>query len=114
MVVDLTDTIETSVALAQHDLQRRRVSITREFPEQTPYVKVDSVQIQQVLVNLIRNAIEALQGGTDEEPKISIIVKMGGGMVSVSSALVESTASIPPLAPSEWPKWLLVLEMLML
>lgn len=44
----------------------------------------DKVQIQQVLVNLMRNAIEAMQGSDRRELTVSAAVK--GGMVEVSIA----------------------------
>ena len=45
--------------LLQHDLQTNEVSVTTEFQGDIPEVHLDNTQLQQVLLNLVKNAIEA-------------------------------------------------------
>lgn len=50
--------------LLQFDLRHGQVVLKQDFTEPLPPVRVDTVQIEQVLVNLIRNAIEAMAGNS--------------------------------------------------
>lgn len=50
----------TSIALSLSDLQRNRVTLQSEFGEDLPPIVGDRVQLQQVILNLLRNASEAM------------------------------------------------------
>jgi len=58
--VDLNHAITDVIALAQGAIVKSRVSVQTRFAEQLPYVQVDRVQVQQVILNLILNAVEAM------------------------------------------------------
>jgi PAS domain S-box-containing protein len=60
IVADINELIRGVLELLQFDLRQGQVALQRCFTEPLPPVKVDSIQIEQVLVNLIRNAIEAM------------------------------------------------------
>jgi two-component system, LuxR family, sensor kinase FixL len=57
---DLNEVVAEVAALAAHDLRTQRVVLEFDLAGALPRVDVDRVQIQQVLLNLVRNAIEAL------------------------------------------------------
>jgi PAS domain S-box-containing protein len=58
--VDITEVIEEVLALAGHELQENRVLLECQLTKDLPLVMADRVQLQQVLLNLIMNAIEAM------------------------------------------------------
>jgi len=58
--LDLNDLVREVLALTQRELQRSRVSVEVELNERLPLVKGDRIQLQQVLVNLVTNAIDAM------------------------------------------------------
>src|SRR5216683_139573 len=60
--VNIPDIIREVVRIVQEDPKKRVVPIECHFEESLPAVLVDQIQIQQVLINLIVNAIEALEG----------------------------------------------------
>jgi C4-dicarboxylate-specific signal transduction histidine kinase len=58
--LDLNDLVREVLALTERELQRNRVSVEVELDERLPLVNGDRVQLQQVLVNLMTNAIDAM------------------------------------------------------
>jgi len=63
-VENLTKLVEEASALALIGVQETGVRTSLEFDPRVEFVLADKVQIQQVLLNLIRNAIEAMQETT--------------------------------------------------
>jgi len=80
---DLNAIIEDAVELTQigHD---RTVRIVRDYQSGLPTVEVDQVQIQQVVVNLMRNAFEALRDRAGAEIVVSTRLDERGVMFSVT------------------------------
>jgi signal transduction histidine kinase len=54
------DIVQLVLRLLQYDLLINEVSVATEFQDYLPEVHLDSIQLQQVLVNLIKNAIDAM------------------------------------------------------
>ncbi|MEM5453566.1 PAS domain-containing protein [Paraburkholderia phytofirmans] len=63
--------VRDAVRLLKEDPSMRDAAITPEFPDNLPDANVDQIQIQQVLINLISNAIEATEN-TGRTPKVGI------------------------------------------
>src|SRR5688572_17006515 len=57
--LDMNDVTREVVALSQNDLQRNRVVLQSEFADELPMITGDRIQLQQVLLNLLRNASDA-------------------------------------------------------
>ena len=84
--IDLNQAITDVVALAQGPIIKNGVSVQIRFTEGLPEVQVDRVQIQQVVLNLILNAVEAmslLQKGRRELTITTEQEKAGGVLVAV-------------------------------
>lgn len=58
---DLPDLIQPVVQLLQPELRQAQIKLLYDFEEGLPPVLLDVVQIQQVLLNLLRNSLEALR-----------------------------------------------------
>jgi C4-dicarboxylate-specific signal transduction histidine kinase len=58
--VDLNQAINDVIALAQGAIIKNRVSIQTRLTEGLPHVQADGVQLQQVVLNLTLNAVEAM------------------------------------------------------
>lgn len=55
--------LEDAVALVQHKLKERSIVLYMSFSQDVPPLLIDSHQLQQVFVNLLLNAVEAISGG---------------------------------------------------
>ncbi len=64
--VDINDVIQEVLALADRELYENRVRLERQLTKALPLVLADRVQMQQVLLNLIMNGIEAMIAVTNE------------------------------------------------
>jgi signal transduction histidine kinase len=83
--LDINELIWEALALVRGELQTHRVSVQAEPNERLPRVKGDRVQLQQVLLNLITNAIDSM-AAKDGSRVLCVKSKVhdsGGVMVSV-------------------------------
>jgi PAS domain S-box-containing protein len=70
--VDLNDATREVIALSLNELQRSRVILQSQFADGLPSVIGDRVQLQQVVLNLLRNALDAMTT-VDDRPKELLI-----------------------------------------
>ena len=84
--------IEEASALALVGAKERRIKMLIGINPDLPMAMVDRVQIQQVLLNLIRNALEAMEDSTIRELSVETSAKDGQVQVSVA----DTGGGIPP------------------
>jgi signal transduction histidine kinase len=58
--LDLRELVDDTIALAQSDIKQRQVRITLHLPSHLPAAQGDRVHLQQVLLNLILNGMDAM------------------------------------------------------
>src|SRR5215470_9007216 len=63
--LEINEVIEEALALARHELHENQVLLERRLTNSLPLVLGDRVQLQQVLLNLVKNANEAMAAVTD-------------------------------------------------
>jgi PAS domain S-box-containing protein len=71
---NVKDMVLEAVRLLREDETRRNANIEFDFPDSLPPVYVDQIQIQQVLLNLVVNGMEAAEN-TGRTPKIRITAR---------------------------------------
>jgi C4-dicarboxylate-specific signal transduction histidine kinase len=74
--LDINKAILEVVALTDSEVHRHRVTLQTDLSRDMPLVPADRIQLQQVLLNLIANAIEAMSG-LDDRPR-ELTVATGG------------------------------------
>jgi PAS domain S-box-containing protein len=74
--------IREAVRLVQEDQNKRRVPVQCVFEDDLPRVCVDPIQIQEVLINLIVNAIEAMENNA-REPQVTIRAMVNAQEIAV-------------------------------
>jgi PAS domain S-box-containing protein len=70
--VDLNDAIQEVIALVRGELSRHRVFVRTRLAEGLPPVNGDRVQLQQVMLNLVLNAIDAMNSIDDQLRELTI------------------------------------------
>jgi PAS domain S-box-containing protein len=70
--LDINDLVREVIALVQRELISHQVSLRTEFALALPTILGDRVQLQQVIINLVMNGIEAMQSVTDRPRELVI------------------------------------------
>ena len=73
--VDLRDAMSGALAMMEPQLKQRRVQIARSVPKTPVRVLGDRIRLEQVIVNLLRNALDATQGV--KNPEIEMLLSIG-------------------------------------
>ena len=96
--LNINDAIQEVLGLAGQELRKHRVEVECQLTQPLPSVLADRVQLQQILLNLIMNSIEAMTGVTDrprsllvqsrfdKSDKVQVAVRdSGNGLVSTDA-----------------------------
>jgi PAS domain S-box-containing protein len=83
-LVDLNEATLEVIALSQSELERSRVITRAELADQLPPVTGDRVQLQQVILNLVRNASDAMSTVDDRPRQLLIKTEPEGDQVRLS------------------------------
>jgi PAS domain S-box-containing protein len=70
--LEVNDVVREVIALVQRELISYQVSLRTEFAPALPMILGDRVQLQQVIINLLMNGIEAMQSVTDRPRELVI------------------------------------------
>ena len=91
--IDVNETIHEVIALARSEIQRNGVALETELSEHVPLILADRIEVQQVILNLMMNAIEAMSGlsngprellirsGTESEQAVISVQDSGPGLI---------------------------------
>jgi PAS domain S-box-containing protein len=95
--LDFNGTIREAVALTQTEMQRNRITLQSRLADDLPLVLADRVQLQQVLINLIVNVIEAMSGAGELPHELTIV----SGIGNPNDVFVEVQDTGPGLGPEQ-------------
>ena len=82
--LDVNEIITDTMSLVREEAYRRSISVRTELDAQLPRISADRVQLQQVLMNLMLNGLEAMQGASGELTVRSRRDEEGRPLISVS------------------------------
>jgi PAS domain S-box-containing protein len=93
-LVEVNEVIQEMIVILQGETARHNIAVTTDLGEELPRVMGDRVQLQQVMMNLIMNGIDAMKGvdGTRELAINSRLLENEQILVSVS----DTGVGLPP------------------
>ena len=92
--LDLNELIGESLSLMRGELQAHRITVQVEPGERLPRVKGDRIQLQQVLLNLITNAIESMVMA--KEPRILSVTSSSRDSDGVLISVEDTGVGVEP------------------
>ncbi|RUV33020.1 GAF domain-containing sensor histidine kinase [Mesorhizobium sp. M5C.F.Ca.IN.020.32.2.1] len=95
--VGLNEAAREVVALSLGEIQNSRVILRTEFADNLPCVAADRVQLQQVILNLLRNALDAMSA-VDDRPRDLLISTAGEEDESVRLSVKDVGVGFDPHA----------------
>jgi signal transduction histidine kinase len=96
---NINEVIEEVVILAQSELQRNRVSLQTQLASDLPLISGDRIQLQQVMFNLLMNAIEAMSGVEEGRRELWVSSEK---ITEISGESEQSQLEDKALAAAEW------------
>jgi C4-dicarboxylate-specific signal transduction histidine kinase len=93
--LDINGTMLEVIALTRSELRRNGTSLQTQLADGLPLVLGDRIQLQQVMLNLILNAVEAMSGSSEPARELLIRTELDGS----GSVLVAVQDSGPGLQP---------------
>lgn len=89
-MVNVNEVVKEALFFLEREAGFRRIKITRDLEENMPEIKTDQAQLQQVFMNLLSNALDAVgEGG-----RVGIETRVKGDFLAVSFA--DNGPGIPP------------------
>jgi two-component system C4-dicarboxylate transport sensor histidine kinase DctB len=93
---ELTTAIEAALELAEHRLRALEVTVRFEPPASSIIVRGNPIHIEQALINLISNACDAMETGSERVLDIELIVRDATATIAISD-------TGPGIAPGDLP-----------
>jgi PAS domain S-box-containing protein len=97
--LDINETIEEVVILVQSEVQRSRVSLQTRLANDLPLILGDKIQLQQVILNLLMNAIEAMSGVAEGPRELGVSSEK---VTEIPGESEEGAFGDKALAEAEW------------
>src|SRR3954453_8669289 len=83
LVLDLNNIVQSVLALSRGAIERHGVAVQTELADSPPLVRADPVQLQQVVINLVVNALEAMAGTPEGERVMTVRSRREGETAAV-------------------------------
>jgi PAS domain S-box-containing protein len=82
--LNINEVVQSVLKLTHNNLLNNDIMVDTELAQSLPTVTGDRVQLQQVLLNLVLNACEAMEDCQPSERRLRIVTKLDNGAVRVS------------------------------
>jgi C4-dicarboxylate-specific signal transduction histidine kinase len=94
-MIEMNSIVQQVLKMVENDLQVHGVSVSTEYQEDLPLIMADRIQLQQVILNLVKNAIEAMAAGRTAIKTLRLVTTQDGNSV-VSLSIQDSGPGIDP------------------
>jgi signal transduction histidine kinase len=96
-IIQINHLAQQVLALVEHDLRAQGVSVSTSFQEGLPDIAADRTQLEQVILNLVNNAVDAMRSGATPAKTLRLVTRRNG--TSVLSLSVQDSG--PGIAPDD-------------
>ncbi|QMU57740.1 MAG: sensor histidine kinase [Boseongicola sp.] len=72
--IDVRDSVSSALSMMEPQLRQRSMAISASLPREPVIVAADRIRLEQVLINLLRNALDATKG--IPEPEVTVILSV--------------------------------------
>ena len=96
--VDINSVVRSVLELLEHDISAHRIRLRLELDEQLPEVEIDKIQIDQVLVNLVRNAVDAMDSTEQADRELTIQTAKTSSEEALEVAVSDTGSGLTPEA----------------
>lgn len=93
--LNVNETIHEVIALARNEIQRNGVAFETQLSDHVPIIRADRIQLQQVVLNLLMNAIEAMTG-VDNDARELLVRSATDGSKHVVISVQDSGPGFDP------------------
>jgi len=93
--VEICEVLDDVLNLIEADARAEGISVTTEYEADLPPLTGDAIQLQQVLLNLTRNAVDAMRGGLRQDEGIRIVTGMINDGQFVRVAVIDHGHGVP-------------------
>jgi C4-dicarboxylate-specific signal transduction histidine kinase len=94
-MIEMNSIVRQVLKMVENDLHVHGVTVSTEFKDDLPQIMADRTQLQQVILNLIKNAIEAMADGRIAVKTLRLVTTQDGNSV-VSLSVQDSGPGINP------------------
>ena len=94
-MIEINRLVRQVLRMVENDLHVHGVSVSTEFQEDLPQIMADRTQLQQVILNLVKNAIEAMAAGPTAKKTLRLVTTQDGNSV-VSLSVQDTGPGITP------------------
>ena len=77
--IDVRHSVSSALAMMEPQLRRREIAIAASLPRDPVVIDADKIRLEQVLINLLRNALDATKATS--EPEVKVLVSVGDDVV---------------------------------
>ncbi len=77
-IIQLNDVVRQLLGSVRRDLQANGISVTTEFDQNLPQVQAERMLLQQVILNLVKNAIDAMEAVPPSERNLRLVTGFDG------------------------------------
>lgn len=92
--VDLSDVVRRTALLLEYEVRLQQVDLVTELPAEPMVVRADRMQLQQVVVNLVTNAVQAAATNPPERPR-RVVVRTSQHQDRVSIEVEDTGPGVP-------------------
>jgi signal transduction histidine kinase len=93
-MIQVNDIACEVLRLMEHDLQVGDISVTTEFKENLPQIHANGTQIQEVILNLIKNAVEAMDSVPPGKRRLQLAAKLDKSKSVILLSIEDSGSGI--------------------